>query len=90
MATEAEENRIIGETIFLLLMALSFGFILGMLMAPQSGAKSRRNLYIKLRDFLDKGKFTLLEARVIGEGFLEKGRERVEGVSHKLKDKKES
>jgi len=89
MAAETENNRIIRDIIFLVLLALSFGFMLGLLLAPQSGRKSRRTLYVKLRDFLDKGKFALLEARVLGEGLLEKSMERVEEVSQKLKDKKE-
>ncbi len=91
MRTEHEiNNRIIRDIIFLVLLSLCLGFMLGLLLAPQSGRKSRRTMYIKLKDFIDKGKFTLLEARVIGEGLLEKSKERVEEVSHKLKDKKES
>ncbi|MGM0365678.1 MAG: hypothetical protein ACQEP5_04010 [Actinomycetota bacterium] len=91
MASKIEHNnRIIREIIFLVVLSLSFGFLLGLILAPQSGRKSRRTLYVKLMDFLDKGKFTLLEARVIGEGLLEKSKERMEEVSQKLKDKKEN
>lgn len=90
VSKKGHHNRIIRDIAFLIVLSLSVGFMLGLLMAPQSGAKSRRTLLIKLKDFLDKGKFTLLEARVIGEGILEKSKERVEEVSHRLKDKKES
>ncbi len=81
-------NRIIRDIIFLIIFALFFGLMLGMFLAPQSGRKSRETIYIKLRDFLDKGKFTLLEAKVIGEGLLEKSKERVEEASHRLREKK--
>jgi len=90
VSKKGHHNRMIRDIAFLIVLSLSVGFMLGLLMAPQSGAKSRKTLLIKLKDFLDKGKFTLLEARVIGEGILEKSKERVEEVSHRLKDKKES
>ncbi len=90
VSKKGHHNRMIRDIAFLIVLSLSVGFMLGLLMAPQSGAKSRKTLLIKLKDFLDKGKFTLLEARVIGEGILEKSKERVGEVSHRLKDKKES
>ncbi len=84
-----DKVKILREILFIVVISLFSGFIMGILLAPQSGSQSRKNFLIKLRDFIDRGKFTLLEARVIGEGFLEKSKEKVEEVSSKIKNKKD-
>ncbi|MGM0368454.1 MAG: YtxH domain-containing protein [Actinomycetota bacterium] len=84
-----DKAKILREILFIVVISLFSGFILGILLAPQSGSQSRKNSLIKLRDFIDRGKFTLVEAKVIGEGFLEKSKEKVEEVSSKIKNKKD-
>ncbi len=41
-----------------------------------------------IKEALDRGKFALLEAQVMGEGILEKSIEKAEKVSSKVKSKK--
>ena len=64
------------------------GFIIGLLFAPQSGIKSRKVLMDKMAELIDKSKFAMVEARVMGEEFLEKSKEKIEKVSSLGKDNK--
>lgn len=57
------------------------GFILGLLFAPRSGLKTRKIINEKLRDVIDRGKFTFTEAKVMGEELLEKSKDKVDKVS---------
>jgi len=68
-----------------ILIAVFSGFILGILFAPQSGLKTRSKVAEKVRDIADRLKFTLAEARVMGEEFLDKGVKKVSKVSSKVK-----
>ena len=75
------------EAVFIIVFSLFAGFILGLLFAPQSGKKTIRDFAAKLRELEDRGKFALVEAKVMGEELLEKSKERVEEVSSKIKSK---
>ena len=75
------------EAVSIIVFSMFAGFILGLLFAPQSGKKTIRDLAVKLRELEDRGKFALVEAKVMGEELLEKSKERVEEVSSKIKSK---
>ena len=62
---------------------LATGFALGMLLAPKSGKELRKDILEKMKDWVDRGKFTLMEARVKGEELLEKSKENIEKASAK-------
>ncbi len=64
------------------------GFVMGLLFAPRSGMKTRKVLMDKIAELADRGKFTVLEARVMGEEFLEKSKEKIEKVSSMGSDNK--
>lgn len=89
MRSHVYEKNIIAA-FFIVIILLFTGFTLGLLFAPESGRKFRKRVINRLRDFIDKGKFTWLEAKIIGEDLFEKGRERVEKASSKIKSKKDS
>ena len=73
-------KNLMGVLIIVSLSVFS-GFILGLLFAPQSGLKTRKIINEKLKDVMDRGKFTITEARVVGEELLEKGKEKAGKVS---------
>ena len=88
------ESKVKGDNstdkIIIIALSMFAGFVLGMLFAPQSGRKFRKDLAIKLRDLVDRGKFTLVEARVMGEELFEKGKEKVDEVTSIIKGKVEA
>ncbi len=69
----------------IVLASIFSGFILGLLFAPQSGLKSRKIIVEKIKDIIDRGKFTLAEVRVIGEDLLGKSKKKVDEVSTIIK-----
>ncbi len=75
------------EVLIIVSISIFSGFILGLLFAPQSGLKTRKNLIEKLKDIIDRGKFTLVEAKVMGGELLEKGKEKASKISSKIKGK---
>ena len=75
------------EILIIILISVSSGFILGLLFAPRSGLKTRKIIDGKLKDMMDRGKFTLTEAKVMGEELLEKSKEKVGKVSSKIRGK---
>lgn len=75
------------EVLIIVSISIFSGFILGLLFAPQSGLKTRKNLIKKLKDIIDRGKFTLVEAKVMGGELLEKGKEKASKISSKIKGK---
>ncbi len=79
------QYRSTGKNLLGVLIIVSFsvfsGFILGLLFAPQSGLKTRKIINEKLKDVIDRGKFTIAEARVVGEELLEKSKEKAGKVS---------
>lgn len=79
------QHKSTGENLLgvLIIVSLSVfsGFILGLLFAPQSGLKTRKIINEKLKDVIDRGKFTITEARVVGEELLEKSKEKAGKVS---------
>ena len=89
-----EHSKSVGKdlTEILIIVSISIfsGFILGLLFAPQSGLKTRKNLIKKLKDIVDRGKFTLVEAKVIGGELLEKGKEKAGKISSKIKGKNQA
>lgn len=75
------------EVLIIVSISIFSGFILGLLFAPQSGLKTRKNLIEKLKDMIDRGKFTLVEAKVMSGELLEKGKEKASKISSKIKGK---
>lgn len=71
---------------FVTFFSLSAGMFIGFLVAPQSGARFRKSLIIWLNEMVEKGKFTLEEAKVYGSEFLERSREKAENFSSKTMD----
>jgi len=86
-----EHNKSVGkelaEVLTIVLISIFSGFILGLLFASQSGLKTRKNLIEKLKDIIDRGKFTLIEAKVMGGELMEKGKEKAGKISSKIKGK---
>ncbi len=77
-----------GDIFTITVIAAVAGLAMGLLFAPQSGLKTRKKLNNMIKEALDRGKFALLEAQVMGEGILEKSIEKAEKVSSKVKSKK--
>lgn len=80
----------LAEVLIVVLISILSGFILGLLFAPKSGLKTRKNLIEKLKDIIDRGKFTLVEAKVMGGELLEKGKEKAGKISSKIKCKSQA
>ena len=70
-------------SIFLSLFA---GVFIGFLFAPKSGAKLREDLRYLFGEAIERGKFTIEEAKVYGSEFIDKSREKVESFSTKIKN----
>lgn len=92
LSSRSDEHNRSGEKdlaniLIITLVSILSGFILGLLFAPQSGLKTRKYLVEKLKDIIDRGKFTLAEAKVMSGELLEKGKEKVGKVSSKIKRK---
>jgi len=64
--------------------SLFAGIFIGLLIAPQSGARLRISMRNWLNEMVEKGKFTIEEAKVYGNEFLEKSREKAESFSSKI------
>jgi len=77
-----------GDIFAITVIATIAGLAMGLLFAPESGLKTRKKLNNMIKEALDRGKFALLEARVMGEEILEKSIEKAEKVSSKVKNKK--
>ena len=77
-----------GDIFTITIIAAAAGLAMGLLFAPQSGLKTREKLNNMIKEALDRGRFALLEARVMGEEILEKSIEKAEKVSSKVKNKK--
>ncbi|MBN2072744.1 MAG: YtxH domain-containing protein [Actinobacteria bacterium] len=67
------------------LVSAGCGFIVGLLFAPGSGARTRKVLVKRIKELIDRGKFVFLEARIFGEEFLDKSKEKVEEVASKVR-----
>ena len=78
----------IGDIFAITVIAAAAGLAMGLLFAPQSGLKTRKKLNNMIKEALDRGRFALLEARVMGEEILEKSIEKAEKISLKVKNKK--
>lgn len=66
------------------------GFVVGLLVAPQTGRNFRNMIFEKTKEIIDRSRFAVIEARVKTEELLEKGKEKVEEVSAKLTGGKEA
>ena len=77
-----------GDIFTITVIAAAAGLAMGLLFAPQSGLKTRNKLNNIIKEAIDRGKFDLLEARVMGEEILEKSIEKAEKISSKVKNKK--
>lgn len=78
-------GRLICGMFFVIFFSLFAGIFIGFLIAPQSGRRFRKSLKSWLNEMVERGKFTIEEAKVYGNEFLDKSRERVESFSSKIK-----
>lgn len=72
-----------------ILASIFSGFVLGLLFAPQSGFRTRKIVAEKVKGIVDRIKFTLAEARVIGEDLLDKSKKKVDEVSNIIRSEDE-
>jgi len=79
-------NHSAGILLCSIFFSLLTGIFIGFLFAPKSGAKFRKDLKSWLIEIIDRGKFAIEEAKVYGSEFIDKSREKVEGLSSKIKD----
>jgi len=77
-------SRLILIIFFIALASLFFGVFIGLLIAPKTGRRFREMLKNWLTEMVDRGKFTFEEAKVYGNEFIEKSKERVESLSSKI------
>jgi len=78
------------EIAFLMIFTLALGFFMGLIFAPKKGSKFRKELVERTKDIADRARFSLVEARVMGEELIEKSIGKVGEVSSKLRGNKES
>ena len=77
-----------GDLLGIALVAAAAGLVTGMLFAPQSGAKTRKALNAAIKESADRFKFLMLEASVMSEELVEKGRKKADEISSKVKKSK--
>jgi len=77
-------RRLLCSIFFVMFSSLFAGMFIGFLIAPQSGVRFRTSLKSWLNEMVEKGKFTIEEAKVYGNEFLEKSREKAESFSSKI------
>lgn len=78
------KRRLFCSIFFVMFSSLFAGIFIGLLIAPQSGARLRISMRNWLNEMVEKGKFTIEEAKVYGNEFLEKSREKAESFSSKI------
>lgn len=83
---QKNSNHSAGRLICSIFFSLFAGVFIGFLFAPKSGAKLRKDLKNWFGEIIERGKFTIEEAKVYGSEFIDKSREKVEGFSSKIKD----
>ena len=79
-----------------LLTGISIGFIAGILLAPKAGKETRQDIVDKSgemvekgKDYMETGKVKLAEIKGMGEEFIQKSREKIEGATKTLAAKAE-
>jgi gas vesicle protein len=88
MKNESSHQNLQKNTCGILLaifFSLFFGIFLGFLLAPQSGKRFRESLRGWLNEMVEKGKFTIEEAKVYSSELLDKSKDKVESFSTKIK-----
>lgn len=79
-------RKLLRSIFFVTFFSLSAGIFIGLLIAPQSGVRFRESLKSWLNEMVEKGKFTIEEAKVYGSEFLERSKEKAESFSSKIMD----
>ena len=77
-----------GDLLGIALIAAAAGLVSGILFAPQPGAKTRKALNSAIKESVNRFKFLMLEARVMSEELVEKGMEKADKISSKVKKSK--
>lgn len=85
---QKDSKRSAGDIFGIAIIAAAAGFVTGLLFAPQSGAKTRKVLIAAIKETIERFKFLVLEARVMSEELVEKGREKADKISSKVKSMK--
>ena len=83
---QKNNNHSAGKLICSIFFSLFAGIFIGFLFAPKSGAKLREDLKNCIGEVVERGKFTIEEAKVYGSEFIDRSRERVESFSSKIKN----
>jgi polyhydroxyalkanoate synthesis regulator phasin len=77
-------GKILRDIFCIMIISIFSGFVLGLILAPMTGKNFKKYMMCKIRDIVDRGKFTIVEAKVRAEELIEKGKEKVEEVSAKM------
>jgi len=83
---QKNNNHSVGRLLCSIFFSLFAGIFIGFLLAPKSGVKLREDLRSWFTEIIDRGKFAIEEIKVYGSEFIDKSREKVEGLSSKIKD----
>ena len=77
--------------IFIVSLVAAFaGFILGLLFAPQSGREFRKRLAEYSKYAIERGKFAVIEAKVMAEEIIDKSRSKADQIIEGTKAQKTS
>jgi gas vesicle protein len=77
-------RKVVLSTFILVLLTGFIGLFIGLLIAPQSGKSFRTRISRWLLEMIDRGKFTIEEAKVYSEELFEKSKEKMENISSKI------
>ncbi len=77
-------RKVVISTFILVLLTGFIGLFIGLLIAPQSGKSFRIRISKWLLEMIDRGKFTIEEAKVYSEELFEKSKEKMENISSKI------
>ncbi len=69
------------------LIAALAGFVMGLLFAPQTGRELRKKLVEQFKEVIDRSKFAVVEAKVIAEEIIDKGRSKADRIIEGTKPK---
>lgn len=86
MTDQKNNSHYADKLIFSIFFSLFAGIFIGLLFAPRSGASMRQDIRNIIDDIIERGKFTIEEAKVYGSEFIDRSREKVESLSSKAKN----
>jgi len=84
---ENSTGHIYRDIFIVSLLAAFAGFGLGLLFAPQSGRKFRKRIMEQFKEAVDRSKFAVVEAKVMAEEIIDKGRSKADKIVESKKKK---